>query len=129
MSNTTLQIVIAILTGGIGVGIVEGIREGLRWHRERKAKNEDRKAVNLDSWREETDKKMNALMESQMYLLYDRIKFLGQAYIADGEIDFDDRRILRKMHESYHDGLGGNGDLDALMKEVDKLPLKKEDKR
>ena len=59
--STTLQIVIAILTGGIGVGIVEGIREGLRWRRERKAKKEDREAVNLDSWREETDKKMNAL--------------------------------------------------------------------
>ena len=127
--STTLQIVIAILTGGIGVGIVEGIREGLRWRRERKAKKEDREAVNLDSWREETDKKMNALVESQKYIMYDRIRFLGQAYIAEGEIDFDDRRILRQMHTSYHNGLGGNGDLDALMEEVDSLPLKKEEKK
>lgn len=126
--STTLQIVIAILTGGIGVGIVEGIREGLRWRRERKAKKEDREAVNLDSWRKETDKKIDALIEGQMYLLYDRIRFLGQAYIEEGKIDFDDRRILRKMHKSYHEGHDGNGDLDVLMNEVDKLPLKKEGK-
>ena len=61
--------------------------------------------------------------------MYDRIRFLGQAYIAEGEIDFDDRRILRQMHTSYHNGLGGNGDLDALMEEVDSLPLKKEEKK
>ena len=36
----------------------------------------------------------------------------------------DDRRVLNEMHHCYHDGLGGNGDLDNLMQEVNKLPLK-----
>ena len=56
---------------------------------------------------------------------YDRIRHLGQKYIADGSVDFDDRRILNQMHKSYHDGLGGNGDLDNIMGEVNKLPLRK----
>ncbi len=50
--------------------------------------------------------------------------YLGQAYIAESEIDFDDRRILNDMHRSYHNGLGGNGDLDKLMEAVNDLPLK-----
>ena len=57
-------------------------------------------------------------------MLYDRIRYLGQAYIAAGEIDFDDRRVLNDMHRSYHNGLGGNGDLDTLMAEVNGLKLK-----
>jgi hypothetical protein len=32
--------------------------------------------------------------------------------------------MLHKMHNVYHDGLGGNGDLDSLMSNVDELPLK-----
>lgn len=39
-------------------------------------------------------------------------------------IDFDDRRRLNDMHSCYHNGLGGNGDLDTLMEEVNSLPLK-----
>ena len=57
--------------------------------------------------------------------LLDRIQHLGQAYISDGEVDFDDRRRLNNMHSVYHSGLGGNGDLDVLMREVNALPLKK----
>ena len=40
-------------------------------------------------------------------------------------MDFDDRRILNLMHKSYHDGLGGNGDLDNVMNDVNRLPLKR----
>ena len=32
--------------------------------------------------------------------------------------------VLNEMHKSYHDGLGGNGDLDVLMHAVNTLPLK-----
>ena len=50
---------------------------------------------------------------------------LARYYSANGAVDFDDRRILNQMHKSYHDGLGGNGDLDNIMSEVNRLPLKK----
>ena len=36
--------------------------------------------------------------------------------------DVDDRRRLHIMHECYHT-LGGNGDLDKLMEDVNKLPI------
>lgn len=72
----------------------------------------------------EGDKDIVAIKKAMKYILLDRIKHLGEGYIQDGEIDFDDRRRLNDMHDVYHSGLGGNGDLDVLMKEVNHLPLK-----
>lgn len=74
---------------------------------------------------EARDLKISALCESQKIVMLDRIRYLGQKYIEAGEIDFDDRRILNAMHDSYHNGLGGNGDADVVMHEVNKLPLRK----
>lgn len=71
------------------------------------------------------DAKILALCESQKIVMLDRIRYLGQKYIEAGEIDFDDRRILNAMHDSYHNGLGGNGDADVVMQEVNKLPLRR----
>lgn len=133
MSN---DVIIAILSGGVTVAVIEGVREYLAWRRNRKAIREDRleekaeyskkkKMLDTDNRIKTIEKKVDALTESQRYILYDRIRFLGQAYIREGSIDFDDRRILNDMHKSYHNGLGGNGDLDILMQEVDRLPLKK----
>lgn len=82
-----------------------------------KVKRKDEKA-------DAKDKDNEAIKAGLKWVLYDRIRFLGQHYISNGQVDFDDRRILNEMHKSYHDGLGGNGDLDVLMTEVNKLPLK-----
>lgn len=71
------------------------------------------------------DAKITALCESQKIVMLDRIRYLGQKYIEAGEIDFDDRRILNNMHASYHTGLGGNGDADVIMREVNSLPLRR----
>lgn len=67
---------------------------------------------------------LDALQDALKCVLLDRVIRLGQNYIGAGEIDFDDRRRLREMHHAYHEGLGGNGDADAIMKAVDALPLK-----
>lgn len=125
------ETVLAILSGGVFVAVIEGVREYLSWRRSRKAVKEDR--AEDEKLRSQTvavkkikdlEDKVNALVESQKYILYDRIRFLGQSYIEEQEIDFDDRRILNDMHHSYHFGLEGNGDLDTLMEEVNHLPLK-----
>lgn len=129
------EIFFAILSGGVMVAIIEGIREYLAWRRNRKAVKEDRmeekaeaeemqNALNADSRLKTVEDKIDALVKSQKFIMYDRIRYLGQAYINEKEIDFDDRRILNDMHNSYHNGLGGNGDLDILMEEVNHLPLK-----
>lgn len=125
------EAIIAAISGGSVVAVIEGVRECLSWRRNRKAVKEDRAAAQAENVKANTDRKVknledkvDALVEANRYILYDRIRYLGQCYIDEGEIDFDDRRILNKMHESYHNGLDGNGDLDTLMEEVNHLPLK-----
>lgn len=118
------EILIAVISGGSVVAFIEGVREWLSWKRNRKAAAEDKAAENTSGKVKNLEDKVDALVEANRYILYDRIRYLGQCYIDEKEIDFDDRRILNKMHESYHYGLEGNGDLDTLMDEVNHLPLK-----
>ena len=110
-------VIIAIVSGLFGgsavAAFINAIAEGIRQKRKRKYDKDDGK-----------DRDNQALKDGLKWVLYDRIRHLGQRYISNGSVDFDDRRILNEMHKSYHDGLGGNGDLDNLMGEVNRLPLK-----
>lgn len=129
------DILLALLGGGVAVAVIEAIKEALAWRRNRKAQKEDRAEDKADMKTEERikalegdvsdiKKMMASLVESQKNVLFDRIQYLCRRYISEGEIDFDDRRGLNALHHSYHDGLGGNGDLDALMDSARALPLK-----
>ena len=129
------EIFVAVLSGGATVAIIDGIKEAIAWHRNRKAQKEDRaedkeekkiedRIASLETDVGEIKGLTSALVDSQKNLLFDRVKCLCRAYIAEGEIDFDDLRGLNALHHSYHDRLGGNGDLDALMDQARKLPLK-----
>ena len=116
----------AIATGVTGAAVIKLIDNVVQWYLQRKAAKED---LVEENGREELQKikdKVNALVNADKYILFDRIRYLGQKYVADDEVDFDDRRILSQMHEVYHNELGDNGDLDELMKAVNALPLKKE---
>ena len=128
---------LAFLGGAGGVAIINAIHDRWKWKAERKAAKEDKEEEKTDkigeltktvedmrTQQEEMSAQMDALREAMKCVLLDRIIYLGQSYIADGEVDFDDRRRLHQMHNSYHNGLDGNGDADALMKAVDALPLK-----
>ena len=112
MSDTVIVALVAGLSGVTG-GLISQLGEGIRQKRKRKYDKTDEK-----------DADIKALKTGLKWVIYDRIRFLGQNYITSGKVDFDDRRILNEMHTCYHDGLGGNGDLDNLMHEVNKLPLK-----
>ncbi len=59
-----------------------------------------------------------ALRYIMLYIIQERAK----QHIKDGTITFEERRSLHHWHDLYHDGLGGNGDADALMAMVDRLP-------
>ena len=52
---------------------------------------------------------------------------LPKELIAQGYATLEDRRSLHHWHDLYHNGLGGNGDADALLKMVEALPLSPED--
>ena len=116
MSDTIIVALVAGLAAIVGALIAQ-VGEGIRQKRKRKYEKSDSKEADIE-----------ALKDGQKWLLYDRIRHLGQKYITDGCVDFDDRRILNQMHKSYHDGLGGNGDLDVIMTEVNRLPLKHQPK-
>lgn len=147
--NDVLPIVLAgLLSGGVFVAVVEGVREWLSWRRNRKAKQEDREIEKNDVTTQlqttvkkleaeekriaEEDKKhfdsiendMRALKDGVKFILLDRILYLGERYIERGEITIEEKMLLHKMHKVYHNRLNGNGDADVIMEAVDELPLK-----
>lgn len=135
--SDALKTVLTFICGAGGLALIEWARERWKFKAERKAVKEDRaeekvdkigeltKAVNkLTEEQEEQGKQLDAMRDAMKCVLLDRIIHLGQKYIEEGEVDFDDRKRLRDMHTSYHQGLKGNGDADAIMSAVDALPLK-----
>ena len=108
-----IEIVIAILSGSALSALITQIGSYLSDRRKRKDSKEDSE-----------DAKDAALRQGMKLLLADKLQYLGLKYIEEGEITFSNRKMLNEMHSTYHNGLGGNGDFDGLMKEVNDLPLK-----
>lgn len=132
-----LKTACTFLLGAGGLALIEWAREAWKHRVDRKDKKEDKQEEKVDKIGELTKSvdelreqqqtvstSLDALREAMKCVLLDRIIYLGQSYISDGAVDFDDRKRLRDMHTSYHDGLKGNGDADAIMHAVDNLPLK-----
>ena len=68
------------------------------------------------------DKKLDAVVTGLKVLTVDRVRYLGQRYIERGEITLADKENLQEMYQAYK-GLGGNGHLEVIMREVEKLPV------
>ena len=68
----------------------------------------------------------DALCVGVRLLLEERIEGLCLATIRQGSVSYARLKYLRAAHGCYHDGLGGNGDLDALMHRVEALPVGEE---
>ena len=112
----------AILTffgGAIGAAIVGGIFSLIQHRLSRKDKLEDKEAERQEDLKEKVEVEQKALRYLMLYIIQERAK----SHIKDGKITLDDRRSLHHWHELYHNGLGGNGDADALMAHVDRLPV------
>ena len=109
-----------VLTGGVGAAAIKLLDHVIQWGLKRwEGRREGVARVET-----EQERKINGLQAGLRVVLLDRIQYLGQCYLADGEISFDDRRRLHRMYDAYHTGLNGNGDLDVIMAQVDRLPLK-----
>lgn len=83
----------------------------------------ERKIERKDECQKQMSQKIDAIAKGVMLLELDKIKYLGLRYIREEGITYEDRALLHKMHENYHNELGGNGDLDQIMSDVDDLPL------
>lgn len=106
-------IVLAVIGSGVLSALIAGIFGLIKDKQAHKYQTSD-----------EEKQDMKALKKAVRLLLCDRIRYISIARMAEEKIDPDELRMLNEMHDSYHNGLGGNGDLDQMMKRINELPLK-----
>ena len=66
--------------------------------------------------------KMDAVVDGLKVLTVDRVRYLGRSYINAHSITLDDKENLEDMYRAYK-ALGGNGHLETVMDEVERLPV------
>ena len=69
------------------------------------------------------DFRLDALVTAQQVLMIDRVRYLGRSYISKGYILLPDKENLIAMYSAYK-ALGGNGHLETVMDEVNRLEVK-----
>ena len=69
------------------------------------------------------DSRLDALVTAQQVLMIDRVRYLGRHYIEAGRIGLSDKENLTAMYNAYK-ALGGNGNLETVMNEVNRLEVK-----
>lgn len=62
--------------------------------------------------------------DGQKVILYDRILYISRKFILEGSISYEDKTNLNKMYSVYHNQLGGNRDLDTVIRDINELPTK-----
>ena len=58
-------------------------------------------------------------------LTVDRVRYLGRSYINAHSISLEDKENLQDMYRAYK-SLGGNGHLETVMAEIERLPVQDE---
>ncbi len=66
--------------------------------------------------------KQDAVVAGLKVLTVDRVRYLGRCYIKDQRITLEDKENLEDMYRAYK-ALGGNGHLETVMDEVERLPV------
>lgn len=117
---------IALLTffgGAVGAALVAGVFSLIQHRLSRKDALADKAADKKDDDAEKNEVQNKALRYLMLYIIQERAK----SHIKEKTITLEERRSLHHWHSLYHDGLGGNGDADALMAQVDDLPVNLEE--
>lgn len=70
-----------------------------------------------------SDDRIDAIMAAQRVSMEERIRYLVQYYAEKGKISLAEKSNLREYHRCYV-GVGGNGNLDTEMAELEKIPVK-----
>lgn len=123
-----MEFILELLKSAFGAALIAGFFGIWQWWLNRKAQKEDRaagdKAASCAQRGEEIkalQQTVNSLIVADRAILYDRIKHLAKSYIKRGWVSVEEYEDLKRMHKVYHDDLGGNGFLDAIMADVDEL--------
>lgn len=96
-----------LLSGSVGAGIMAIVLAALQRHWKKKDHGDDA---------------LKALVTAQKVLMVDRVRYLGNKQIARGSVSLEELETLHEMYDAYK-GLGGNGHLETVMHEVDRLPV------
>ena len=110
---------VLLLSGAFGAAVIKLLDGVVQFLLQRRAKRQDQGG----GQKTEMERRIDAMADCLMASTMDRIQYLCKCYIKDGCVDVEDLRRLHIMHEKYHN-LGGNGDLNNLIEQVDNLPLK-----
>jgi len=103
-----MDIIIALLSAGLGSGMMAIVLAYLQ----RKWNKADKK-----------DERMDAVVDALKEIMIDRVRYLGKRYISEQEIALEDKESIEGMFKAYK-ALGGNGHLDTVMDEVERLPVR-----
>ena len=119
-------IIVAVIAASSGAitAIVNGRIEARKKKRE-KDDNTDkilRKLDEMEATINGIETRISGLERAQKITMHERIKRLAAKYCEAGQISFSDYEIIKQMHDIYHNDLHGNGFLDAIMEDVDRLP-------
>lgn len=68
------------------------------------------------------DDRVDALVAAQKVIMIDRVRFVSKQHIANGQISLEDKETIKEMFDAYK-ALGGNGHLNTVMEEVEKLKV------
>lgn len=101
------SVLLCVLSGGIGSGIMAIILAVLQ----RKWNKEDKE-----------DARISALVQASKVTMVDRVTYLGKVYISQDRITLAEKENLEEMFRAYK-ALGGNGHLDTVMEEVNRLKV------
>ena len=102
-----MELLQVVLSSGIGVGIMAIVLAALQ----RRWKKSDDKSDSI-----------KALVSAQKVLMVDRVRYLGQGFILQGQITLEAKETLQEMYAAYK-SLGGNGHPETVMQEVEKLKV------
>ena len=115
MDNSWVLPVILAIIGSSGFWMV--IQLIINSHLEKKKnKSEDLKDI---------EDRLGKLSDICMGLAYDRIMHVGSTYLSKGYITIDEREDFRKYLWGPYHNAGGNGSGDAMMRQIDQLPVRK----
>lgn len=104
---STTEFLQVILAGGVGSGCMAVLL-----------------AILQRRWKKSDDKSdsIKALVNAQKVLMVDRVRYIGRGYIVSGQITLESKETLYEMYDAYK-SLGGNGHLETVMSEVEKLKI------
>lgn len=115
MANTVIVALIAAVGSLLGAGL-SALGAYILYRRKHR-----------DARKDAEEDKEDCITKALRYLMLYVIQERGKELIAQGWATLEERRSLHHWHDLYHNGLGGNGDADALLKMVEALPLEPEE--